>query len=300
MDPPTFRTIKVSLSSLKFPFTLRQKIDTQIVKRIEKLFHNGILDQASYPIPADIRDMPSSIDINTKCCITEDISCLHGMHRVAAAKNFIVKNAEKWWYVNVYQGLTNNQREELIRGSIYQAEYPDGVILRGLLKGEDLWAGTVHSTKERVILTLKRQEDVWIALKNLVPFEGFWARQLDIGNLAGLSSIAGVKQELLNYINAIYSFWERLPEGSHDVETIYKLNLLCPQVPVDRIQIHEMYKSNQLFQKIDDQDQREKALQTVLSSKCVMIPTLWSLFANLRYLGEYLSINREFLLTSVT
>lgn len=59
-------------------------------------------------------------------------------------------------FSSLLSNMTLDRQEESIGGSIYQAEYPNGVILCGLVAGKDHWWG-VHSAKERFIHTEHRR-----------------------------------------------------------------------------------------------------------------------------------------------
>lgn len=107
MAHPVLYRIKVSLHSLDFPVSLR-KPNPEIIHRLAQVF-KGTLDRFSHPIPADSEDVCELPDYHG--IYHGQIKCLHGQHRVAAAR-LVLKNPEdQWWYVDVYQ-LTAPQRSE--------------------------------------------------------------------------------------------------------------------------------------------------------------------------------------------
>lgn len=109
MDPIPERTIKVSLESLQFPFALRTVVPT-IVEQLVIVFTTGDLDRRSHSIPAAAEDQPPLTFGDDNVCVVEEIKCLHGQHRVAATLRVLPVPTDRWWYVDVYRGLTDKQR----------------------------------------------------------------------------------------------------------------------------------------------------------------------------------------------
>ena len=74
-EPTLVYHLNVPLAALSFPYA-RRGIDRDIVNRLANSFRKGI-DRSNHTIPAEKKDV---IDVEN------NIKCLHGQHRVAAAR----------------------------------------------------------------------------------------------------------------------------------------------------------------------------------------------------------------------
>ena len=281
MAPTLFCRVKVALHAFRFPFALRN-IDNTITSQLVNVFDSGGVqkDIPNNIIPADLADIP--LDIPSDDTIIEsDFSCLHGQHRIAAALRCINNPTDQWWYVYIYTDLTAEDRAEIIKGAIYQGHYSDGQILKQILRGNDIWWAAFSKSKKRLAARIQRNIDLWQALQQLKDLDGLWeSPNIHFGNFTNISSISGVKPQLINYLSAIHTFWNSLPAHSQDANTVNNLNLLCPQVPLDRRAILALFSNKQLFCCLSG-NERDRALEVVLSSTILMIPTICSLFDNL-------------------
>lgn len=176
-------------------------------------------------------------------------------------------------------------RDELIRGSMFQSKYSDGLIMRSILQGEKAWWGAVGESKKKTMKRLLSNLTVLPALKKLVQYDGLWVEEAGWGNLSSVSSLSGHETEITKYIKAIAAFWGSLPEGSCDDTTAANLELLCPKVPVEKKRILTMFKNRLLFQRLPD-GERYRALELVLDTKYALIPTIRSFVNNLKWIGE--------------
>ncbi|RPB18930.1 hypothetical protein L211DRAFT_871548 [Terfezia boudieri ATCC MYA-4762] len=224
MAPLPYRTIHVSLYSLEFPYSLEQSLNSNIIQRIQNSFTAEGVKRDLYPIPAELH--PDEVPDDEDTVLDIKVSCLHGRHRIAAAK-LVVAPADAWWYVDLYHPLTEAERLEFIKGPTVQKSICDGHILKMLLRGDNQW-NNLHKAKRKYVDSLRQQRDLWKSLQQLAYLDGLW-EDVKIGPLGHLGSIAGLSPQLINYLNAIYGFWSILPEGAVDYATVQYLNLLCPQ-----------------------------------------------------------------------
>jgi hypothetical protein len=112
---------KVSIAHLDFPHPCRQ-INSRVIERLKRDFEGEgcIKDKQTNRIPAIIDDSILQIGLEKLAINTETfkavsnsdppklhlerdvkLECLHGQHRVLAAKEALV-SSERWWVVDLY------------------------------------------------------------------------------------------------------------------------------------------------------------------------------------------------------
>ena len=129
------------------------------------------------------------------------VLCLHGKHRICAARSFL-SHSERWWIAKIYDsGKNSNTKvrptfthtlhtdlsipaQEHIRYEHSNAlKFPNGDILRyhlsaecrGDQKSAETWFGMLPDDQHRRIRQLKNDAMLMEALVALLPFAGLWS-----------------------------------------------------------------------------------------------------------------------------
>ena len=140
------------------------------------------------------------------------------------------------------------------------------------------WETKLTTRKQTNLKTLRHNSDLWAAFHQLTRYAELWDDGVNLRVVTNLP-IAGFKPQLINYLTAILRFWNAFSTDSGDVQTVNHLNLFSTQVYKDRQLILRFYDDGILFTKLD-KNGRQRAKNMLLSSRCIMIPTLTSCFSN--------------------
>jgi len=114
-------TARVSFAHLEFPHPFRQ-VDRKIIEQLKRDFEGEgcIKEKLTNRIPAIIHDPILQAGLEKLAISTEEfkvgskedppqlhlgrdtmLECLHGQHRILAAKEFLVPS-QRWWVVDLY------------------------------------------------------------------------------------------------------------------------------------------------------------------------------------------------------
>ncbi|KFY03482.1 hypothetical protein V490_00177 [Pseudogymnoascus sp. VKM F-3557] len=217
-------TARVRIDHLAFPDPIRGKVETKIKELKGKFALKGCLDE-QHRIPAVIDDktlqtalLKTGLNIETLQGVSDQpqslhfpenmkIECLHGQHRILAAKRYL-KPKERWWTVDLYRtDLDDDTRHSLLGGYGYSSDYTDGEIFRQVHRcqasadklGEIQWRARLTKTKNRDLDQLLRQEIILNALDSLLPIQGLW-KEFNLGSLHLLLNMR-IDEEIAHYIS---------------------------------------------------------------------------------------------------
>jgi hypothetical protein len=111
-------TARVFIEHLTFPHPCRQ-VDSKIVERLKRDFEGEGCLKTTNRIPAIIDDTTLQAELQKLAIDSEDfragssedpprlslglvqLECLHGQHRILAAKEFLIPS-QRWWIVDLY------------------------------------------------------------------------------------------------------------------------------------------------------------------------------------------------------
>ncbi|KAK3669647.1 hypothetical protein LTR78_010464 [Recurvomyces mirabilis] len=122
------------------------------------------------------------------------VKCLHGKHRVLAAKRFLPSH-DQWWPVTLYTpDMPDILQQAIVEEYRNELTFSDGDIFRsyriakdkGDRKSEEKWLARLSAVKKRNILQLQKVDngDLINGFDRLLPFLGMWQHFL-IGALSG-------------------------------------------------------------------------------------------------------------------
>ena len=120
----------------------------------------------------------------------EPLRCIHGKHRIEAAKQHFALEG-KWWVVNVYvkEYLSSSTLEVIRNESQNDKRFFDGEIYRHIRlcqqmsdqRGKKSWLSRLSDVKRRDVLQLEkraekclRTRDFERSLDSLIPYRGLW------------------------------------------------------------------------------------------------------------------------------
>lgn len=215
-------TARVRIDHLAFPNPIRGK-DEKAIKRLERTFAaEGCLDDR-HRIPAVIDDstlqaalLKTGVSIGRLQGVSGqpqrlqlpenmELECLHGQHRILAAKRYLHPD-ERWWTVDFYRtgeilyriyrfilirpDLDDDTRHSLLGGHGYSSNYTDGEIFRQVRRcqvsadesGERKWRAMYSPTKERDLTQLLKRGIILNALDSLLLIKALW-KDFHLGSL---------------------------------------------------------------------------------------------------------------------
>ncbi|KAL5350969.1 hypothetical protein ACLOAV_004542 [Pseudogymnoascus australis] len=306
---------RVRLSQLSFPNPIRP-IDPKLVKVLKRNFKGeGCLQQDSaFSLPAIIDDNSLTLALR-ELGISADrfkadsilspakfelphniqVACLHGQHRVAAAKQ-LLGSGNKWWLVDIYgQGLDDKARQLLREGRTYSTNYTDGEIFCQIIlcrfqnKREEAarWRARITANKEVDLSRLLKRWTIINALESIIQFRGYW-NAFHLGSLDILLSIR-CDEEIACYIKLIKDTITHIIGDSsliHGVDraSVESIQLRAPAISkMDSQYIEAEMLSDRLFPAIKDPVARSGILQRLLGIEQPIL-SIYTLFKHLRYL----------------
>ncbi|KAF2812826.1 uncharacterized protein BDZ99DRAFT_381703, partial [Mytilinidion resinicola] len=226
------------------------------------------------------------------------ITCLHGQHRIEAAKQYL-DNIEKWWVIDLYLDDLPNTIALHLRTEYSNARaFCDGDIFRYLRKysknenraQESKWQARLKDSesKEKDIKKLvSKMRPLCDAFDDLLPFIGLWAT-LRLGTFHRYLTLR-CEQELIHYLSYIRTTWSFILLDDArlfallDPRTVSFLELLSPLYSsADWAEIEESMGSRYLFPAIVDQEVRNDILPRLKSQS--RIPSLHTFSEDTKYL----------------
>ncbi|KAH7065100.1 hypothetical protein B0J12DRAFT_561719 [Macrophomina phaseolina] len=226
------------------------------------------------------------------------VQCLHGLHRIAAARSLLDKNDQWWTGADIFLDLPKDLGIKVIEGSVNEQPYADGIILRKILlyrrEGnealENKWWARLSTTKQKDLKQLLKKPLFMNALNELLDMPGLWY-PIKLGTLHRLLTLR-CDEELLRYLQHVRTVWSSILQCGEDQVsaevvdrlTVERLDLLAPAASErDSKIIENLFRSGEIFGQVSNEAVRGR-IKSNLSSVQVLIPTLRSFFENLKYL----------------
>ncbi|KAK5111090.1 hypothetical protein LTR85_012265 [Meristemomyces frigidus] len=219
---------RVKLSQLRFEPGVRDT-DEKNVERLRLVFHTEGChreDPTNF-IPALVSkddlgpawvgsDKPQDLQLPAG----QALHCLHGKHRVLAARRILRAN-DQWWTVTLYGNhMPNDVRQSLVEEYKNERQFADGDIfryyrdaqIRNDQRSVKRWLARLSACKRRNLMQLEKADHgrVIEALDNLLPYTGLW-QQLQLGALNRLLPLR-LWQEILTYLRRMLHCWKHIME----------------------------------------------------------------------------------------
>ncbi|KAL2047106.1 hypothetical protein N7G274_001125 [Stereocaulon virgatum] len=112
------------------------------------------------------------------------VVCLHGRHRLEAARKFFTGHENRWWVVDLYSRDLSPQVKDVLRGhAANSTKYYDGDLVRQIristLHGDTTrrrkWLARLSKNMQRCLLRLEALPERFVdSLDALIPFAGLW------------------------------------------------------------------------------------------------------------------------------
>ena len=276
MSELPYKIYFVPLDQITFPKKRRPRNDDLVNQLFAAYEVQGCL-RDQWPLIAVIPDDKLPKFIAPREGFLKKARCLHGFHRIEAAKAFL-EGDERYWPVQVYNFLSRKEQSDIMIGNWVTGAYTDGLILHNSILGDESWRATLSKRKNQAmdtILNNYRSE-----LEALKSFDGLWYDVDNLGTMAQRPTM--FKGAWKKYLDNVYKFWSKFPSDAVDRTTVNCLHLLCPRVPNDRDTILKYRKDDKLFLGVS-MAARAEAYKILLNSEVAMIPTLKSFFMNIEY-----------------
>lgn len=188
------QTCKIPLTKIRFGPRVTRPVTEALVKNLVEVYKRVGCCQLQYPIPGcvtrpQLHSLSQQLEgadegvLGISNFSFEEVTCFHGLHRVEAAKRFLIP-AKQWWAVDLYveDELTDEDRRKLTQQADIGAAYEDGIILQFIIlyrvqankEGEEHWWALLTPTKKTVVERLLRFAAIENKLRELVGIPGVW------------------------------------------------------------------------------------------------------------------------------
>ncbi|TGO07234.1 hypothetical protein BTUL_0306g00130 [Botrytis tulipae] len=309
----------VRLENLNFPLKDSRELDRKNVERLKELFQKDTIRRldSKNRIPAEIDE----VDLNEAIRISDtsaeslmhnrdnnppflkfpsnyQLTCLHGRHRIVAARE-ILPSIDSWWAVDLYLTNVNPEvRRSLIEEYSNEDKPSDGEIYRkvrqyereGNILFKKRWMARLTDHGRRSLRQLFDYEDgeLTAAFDKLLDVPGLWSGM----RISTLHKLLDMKcyEETLHYLEHIRQFWHRIFHGDKNALSrvnnfdVKSLELKAPGYSTQDAQVLKgELLSGQIFSNFN-QLERE-AIWGELQSIDFLVPSLFTLFEDLKYLG---------------
>ncbi|KAK5094390.1 hypothetical protein LTS08_008609 [Lithohypha guttulata] len=228
------------------------------------------------------------------------IECLHGQHRIVAARKYL-SNSDQWWVVDLYSSaLTPELRAHLIEQTANEMPLTAGEIYFHILRCDpddveeiNRWLALIQTENGRkeVQLLLARKK----LNESFRPLAGMPAlgASMQVGNIRALMGIK-CDEEILHSLSHIYRTWMFLLDDNQaalamvDHRTVERLQSRCPaNCRQDRDWLQPMFEDGSVFRAFDPASRRE-IWQRLLTLRR-LVPSLETFFHDLKYLKDIAS-----------
>ncbi|KAI9888420.1 MAG: hypothetical protein M1814_000482 [Vezdaea aestivalis] len=221
------------------------------------------------------------------------LQCLHGKHRVYAARQWLAP-WDLWWAVDLYSSALPERTRIHFREEYSNSQnFSDGEILRYVrlyrLRGDEReaarWVARLSENKQRSCRRLHSSPRLISAIDKLLPYGGLWPA-FQLGSMPTILSLR-CEEEILCYLDHIRSLWSRVAEGFEwtvDEPTVRLLQCRAPQAYLeDRQAIQELMDDRSVFSRAAESEARSCIATRLLATGC-MIPSLHTFFEDVKYL----------------
>ena len=258
----------------------------------------------------------------------KSLECIHGWHRLLAARKLPFD--EHWWPVDLYVRLPGIYLSITIiiyltpvldfplsflrhLGEYYpnSQRFSDGDIFykirkyhhQGDKQAEDHWWCLLSKAKAKDLKQLLKHVKLISAFDRLLVLPALWT-DIQLGILHRLLPLH-CQEEVLSYLDNIYLYWFYILDGNEalmqavDISTCRQLQCRAPTISrIDKAFIKSGIVTKKLFPLIQNLNEREQLLKQILSIQApsqLLIPTLFTLFENLKLLEVPATILKSFL-----
>ncbi|CCD42643.1 hypothetical protein BofuT4_P074450.1 [Botrytis cinerea T4] len=313
----------VRLENLNFPLKDSRELDSKNVERLKELFQKDTIRRldSKNRIPAEIDE----VDLNEAIRISNtsaeslmhsrddnppflklppnyQLTCLHGRHRILAARE-ILPSIDSWWTVDLYLTGMKHFYAQKVRRSLIE-EYSnedkpsDGEIYRkvrqyereGNILFKKRWMARLTDHGRRSLRQLFDYEDgeLTAAFDKLLDVPGLWSGM----RISTLHKLLDIKcyEETLHYLEHIRQFWHRIFHGDKNALSrvnnfdVKSLELKAPGYSTHDAQILKgELLSGQIFSNFNQQER--EAIWGELQSIDFLVPSLFTFFEDLKYLS---------------
>ncbi|KAJ6008541.1 hypothetical protein N7540_012517 [Penicillium herquei] len=228
------------------------------------------------------------------------LTCLQGLHRIAAALQWLPPN-DLWWNFNIYDSQKLNEdcfRRLREYGESRSHTFSDGEIFRnvryyqkkGNTKAANEWLARWSPTKCREFNRIyesrgnqRKFERLSFRLDNLLEYPPLWSSWHMGTHLPSLNC----PEELADALEEVHLAWKILTCGKPhflDQDTVEMLEGRCGKLSLsDRRYINEIFHDGRAFPLVPDQHLRNQLLDAALSYTTI-IPSLRVFLENVKYL----------------
>ncbi|KAF2229448.1 hypothetical protein EV356DRAFT_537224 [Viridothelium virens] len=194
------------------------------------------------------------------------LTCLHGQHRVEAAKEYL-DASDRWWTVDFFDKNADPHVLVDLREEYSNARaFCDGDIFRHLRHYQQIgdnaragrWLARLSKSKTRDVKQLiDKDRPLCTAFDRLLPFTGLWA-SFRIGTLHRILTLR-CEDELIHYLDRIYDQWKFImgpvaPELL-DSQTVAFGQLLIPSISTKDRELIRAGPSG-IFDQVDSEETR--------------------------------------------
>ncbi|KAK3045703.1 hypothetical protein LTR09_012748 [Extremus antarcticus] len=210
------------------------------------------------------------------------VVCLHGKHRIFAARE-ILSNSDRWWIAKIFDSdLSLAAREHIRYEHLNESKFSNGDVLRHHLSAEcrgdeqsaDVWFARLPGNSRRRVQQLKKDTNLLDALVALLPFAGLWS-DFDLGPLNHELAMR-CREEQCSYLRSIGNVWQGIL-GSDvephcvDAETVQMLHVLMPaHSSRDSQEIHSSMRNLKAFPGVRSPFVRRRLQARVLSCERIL------------------------------
>ncbi|KAL2049567.1 hypothetical protein ABVK25_010146 [Lepraria finkii] len=257
-----------------------------------------------------MRRIPPKLELPTDV----ELDCLHGKHRIAAAKKFLYLPDDKWWTVDLYADrLSHPLRRDIREDYANSRNFCDGDIFRQIRfcqinqdhAGEGRWWARLSDSKRKDVKQLQRSKELKplaLALDELLPYVGFWPG-LRLGTFHRLLNVK-CPEELRHYVHHIRDYWLPVLDHNHELKPLVDfgtVRLLQTRNPwasaVDNDVVKDLMRDHILFPLITDFNLRSRILKNILATDCI-IPSLYTFIEDTKWLEPCAKAIRNLLPTN--
>ncbi|PVH68124.1 hypothetical protein DL98DRAFT_475067, partial [Cadophora sp. DSE1049] len=311
-------TARIRLDVLHFPQNEPRELDQKNLERLKGYFKNGqchraernhipaVIDQAQLSeVLRDSKVSAKTLLNNTdphpmlKFPVGSQLHCLHGRHRIQAARE-VLKPRESWWTVDLYLAGTCHHSSSRLKTALieeYANEKPPsaGEIYCKIYKytqerdlySEGRWRSRLSENDTRCLDQLSRHPDLKAGFDDLLDLPGLWGG-MRISTLSKVMSM-GCSENAVHYLKGIKDVWSQI--FHHDKQamrmldnaTVKAVELTSPKHSKrDAQMLHGQLVSGRIFAAFNPQDR--EVIWSELSKIGGLITSLYSFFADINYL----------------
>lgn len=238
------------------------------------------------------------------------VQCIHGRQRYEAAMQ--IHGPDMWWTTRIFCLPDGSDVTRLLRREVdqyfHQTAPSDGDIFRKVRtydeanRHEDVdeWRGRLSKGKRTALRSIELRPRLLGKLDQLRCFPGLW-EGFHLGLMERHLALHAT-EEMLHYLQHIYEVWDRITlhsssaQEATDTATVLNLELRAPATSAnDATSVRQLMGSGIIFNRISEPALRSRLQEEILEIR-VLIPSLQTFHANMRYLGIGIMILREFIL----